>query len=176
MMGVPLFEHFQTNRNRWVSLRGWARIAVNSPERTPHGSRLDEAAERFGEPRINDGDGAFEQPDRQTSISACQIGQEPIPQNAEHSEEVVAQCHQAPFAADLVEAAHEEVPISGAAFECAEGMLSEGGPASHDGAGFCLRHARAMAIDHVLMLPAIHLPPRSLVSETTRAQRTYPTD
>src|ERR1035438_7098656 len=44
-------------------------------------------------------------------------------ENVEHAGEVVAERHQAPFAAYLVEAADEEVLIAGAAFERPEGML-----------------------------------------------------
>src|SRR5947209_5603158 len=98
------------------------------------------------------------------------------PDDVEHAGEVVAQRHQAPLAAHLVESAQQEVAIAGAAFECAEGMLGKGGPAPHHGAGFCLRHPHAMAVDHVLMLPAMHLPPPSLVGETPRAKRTDTTD
>ena len=52
-------------------------------------------------------------------------------QDVEHAGEVVAECHQAPFATYLVEAAKEKVPIAGAAFERAEGMLDDGGPTAH---------------------------------------------
>ncbi|MEA2948773.1 MAG: hypothetical protein QOI40_4103, partial [Alphaproteobacteria bacterium] len=98
------------------------------------------------------------------------------PDDVEHAGEVVAQRHQAPLAAHLVEAAHEEVAIAGTAFERAEGMLSEGGPAPHYSAGFGPRHPRAMAVDYGLMLPAMDLASSSLVGEAPRANRTGTAD
>src|SRR5258708_38331619 len=47
--------------------------------------------------------------------------------NVENAGEVVTERHQAPFAANLVEAANKEVAVSGAAFVSAEGMLHTGG-------------------------------------------------
>src|SRR5262245_66646017 len=86
-----------------------------------------------------------------------QAGEEAIEaDDAQHAGEVVAQCHQAPFAAHLVEAAHEEVAIASAALEGAEGMFDQPGAAAHDAAGAF--HALAMALDDLFMLPAVDAP------------------
>ena len=56
----------------------------------------------------------------------CDVGHKAIEtENVEHAGEIVAERHQAPFAANLVEAANEEVPIAGAAFDGAEGVLDK---------------------------------------------------
>ena len=48
----------------------------------------------------------------------CEVGCEALEaENVEHAGEIVAERHQAPFTADLFEAADEEVLIPGAAFE-----------------------------------------------------------
>src|SRR5690349_15796735 len=73
-------------------------------------------------------------------------------EDIEHTGEVVAERHQAPFAADLVEAANEEVAIAGAAFERAEGMLDDGGTTAHQVA--CAFDPRAMTFENILVLPA----------------------
>src|SRR5260221_10897199 len=67
-------------------------------------------------------------------------------EDIEHAGEVVAERHQAPFAAHLVEAANEEVTIAGAAFERAEGMLDDGGTTAHQVA--CALHPRAMTFEN----------------------------
>ena len=57
----------------------------------------------------------------------CHAGNEALePEDVEHAGEVVAERHQAPFAADLVEASNEEVPIAGTAFDGAEGVFDNG--------------------------------------------------
>ena len=103
------------------------------------------------------------------------VGQECVDaEDAQHAGEVVAERHQAPFAAHLVEAAQQEVAVSGAAFERAEGMLHQGCPAAHDGVR--LRHPRAVPLDHILMHPAIHVASPRLGGETVLAERAYPAD
>jgi hypothetical protein len=78
--------------------------------------------------------------------------------------EVVAQGHQTPFAAHLFEAAQQEVPITGAAFERAERMFRKRPAATHQRIG--LRHARAVPVDHVFMHPAIDVAPMSFGRQT----------
>ncbi|KRR23258.1 hypothetical protein CQ13_27605 [Bradyrhizobium retamae] len=57
-------------------------------------------------------------------------------EDVEDTGEVVAERHQAPFAAHLIEAANEEVAVSGAALDRAEGVLGDGEPAVRcDGRG-----------------------------------------
>jgi len=68
-------------------------------------------------------------------------------EDVEHAGKVVTERHQAPFAANLVEAAKEEVAIAGAAFEGAEGVLDNGGPAAHQSVCACTLHPRAMTFD-----------------------------
>src|SRR5206468_4906730 len=83
--------------------------------------------------------------------------------------EVVAERHQAPFAAHLVEAADEEVAVAGAAFEGTEGVFGEFGPAAHSAVG--VLHPRAMPFQHGFMLPALDGARRCLDGDTARAQR-----
>src|SRR5690348_18197479 len=52
-------------------------------------------------------------------------------------------------------------------------MLGESGTFAHHGGGFRLRHPRAMPLDHVLMLPAIDLPPPRFGGETAQAHRAW---
>src|SRR5262245_24135025 len=100
-----------------------------------------------------------------------QAGEEAIEaDDAQHAGEVVAQCHQAPFAAHLVEAAHEEVAIASAALEGAEGMFDQPGAAAHDAAGAF--HALAMALDDLFMLPAVDGACWHFGSDAARPQRT----
>jgi hypothetical protein len=55
---------------------------------------------------------------------SCHVGDEAIETKVvEHAAEVVAERHQAPFAAGLVEATNKEVPVAGAAFDGLERML-----------------------------------------------------
>jgi hypothetical protein len=75
-----------------------------------------------------------------------------------------------------VEATQQEVPVSGSAFEGAEGMLGEGGPAPHHDSCVRLCHPRAMPIDHVLMLPAMDFAPPRLVGQAPRSQGTDATN
>src|ERR1035438_2512373 len=75
-------------------------------------------------------------------------------ENVEHAGEVVAERHQAPFAAYLVEAADEEVLIAGAAFERPEGMLDDGGAATHQLACVFACHPGAMTVQNRFVLPA----------------------
>jgi hypothetical protein len=65
---------------------------------------------------------------------------------------VEAERHQAPFAANLFEAANEEVAIAGAAFERAEGMFDDGGTTAHQVA--CAFHPRAMTFEKLRIGPA----------------------
>src|SRR5215210_5003722 len=56
----------------------------------------------------------------------CHAGDEALKaEDVEDAGEVVTEPHQVPFAAHLVEAAQEEVPVSGAAFDRAEGVLDD---------------------------------------------------
>src|ERR1700686_4477497 len=75
-------------------------------------------------------------------------------ENVEHAGEVVAERHQAPFAANLVEAADEEVLIAGAAFERPEGGLDDGGAAPHQFARAFACHPLAMTVENIFVLPA----------------------
>src|SRR5258705_7318518 len=62
----------------------------------------------------------------------CHVGNEALKaEDIEHAGEVVAERHQAPFAANLVEAANQEVAVSRAAFEGAEGMFDDPGATAH---------------------------------------------
>ena len=76
-----------------------------------------------------------------------QVGQECVDaEDAQHAGEVVAERHQAPFAAHLVEAAQQEVAVSGAAFERAEGMLHQGWPGGARWRPACAIRARCRSI------------------------------
>src|SRR4029077_10528487 len=77
-------------------------------------------------------------------------------EDIEHAGEVVTERHQTPFAADLVEAANQEVAIAGATFERAEGMLDDGGTTAHQVA--CAFHPPAMTFENILVLPATDSP------------------
>ena len=58
----------------------------------------------------------------------CHVGNKALEtEDVEYAREVVAERHQAPLAADLVEATDQEVAVSGAAFDRAEGMLDNAG-------------------------------------------------
>src|SRR6185437_13172356 len=82
------------------------------------------------------------------------VGDEAIePKDGERAREVVAQGHQAPLTAHLIEASNEEVAVAGPAFEGAEGVFGEFGSASHLSAS--VLHPGAMAFQHRFMLPAI---------------------
>ena len=87
-------------------------------------------------------------------MAVGQIGHETVEaEDAEPPGEVVAQCHQAPFAAHLVETADEEVAVAGPAFEGTEGVFGEFGSAAHLGVG--VLHPCAMPIQHRFMFPAV---------------------
>jgi hypothetical protein len=99
------------------------------------------------------------------SNGLCEGGQEALEaEDIEHAGEVVTERHQTPFAANLVEAANEEVAITGAAFERAEGMLDDGGTPAHQFAGTL--HPRAMTFENILVLPAADGSPGCLGAET----------
>ncbi len=53
------------------------------------------------------------------------------PEDVEDAGEVVAERHQAPFAANLVEAADQEMAIAGAALESTKGMLDNRRATAH---------------------------------------------
>jgi len=84
--------------------------------------------------------------------------------DVEDTGKVVTERHQAPFAANLVEAAHQEVAIAGAAFESAEGMLHDGGAAAHQ--FVCAMHPCAMTFENIFVLPAGDDTCRCLSAET----------
>src|ERR1700755_2495522 len=89
-----------------------------------------------------------------------QLGHEAVEaENVKQAREVVAERHQAPLAAHLVEAANKEVPISGSTFEGAEGMLCQSGTGEHHGGSLFLRHPCAKTLDPALIPPPIYLPP-----------------
>ena len=73
-------------------------------------------------------------------------------EDVEDAGEVVAERHQAPFAADLVEAANQEVAVAGTALEGAKGMLDNSGTTTHQLA--CALHPRAMTFENIFVLPA----------------------
>src|SRR6266404_1843692 len=79
-------------------------------------------------------------------------------EDMEQAGKVVAERHQAPFAADLVEPADQEVAIAGPAFERAERMLCQRLAPSHHALAASL-HARPVPLDHVFMHPALDLTP-----------------
>src|SRR6266478_6761967 len=92
--------------------------------------------------------------------------------NAQHPTEIT-QRHQAPFAAHLVEPAHQEVAVSGAAFERAKRVFGQRLAAAHHVlAGD--PHAGPVSLDHVLIRPAFDLAPLALASKAAPAQRTHP--
>ena len=96
----------------------------------------------------------------------CHAGHEALEaEDIEHAGKVVAERHQAPFAAHLVEAANEEVAIAGAAFERAEGMFDDGGTTAHQVA--CAFHPRAVTFENIFVLPATDGALRCLRGETT---------
>src|ERR1700730_16071231 len=109
-----------------------------------------------------DGKGAFV---RQTHLCGHAGNEALETEDIEHAGEVVAKRHQAPFAANLVEAAKEEVPIAGAAFDCAERMLDKPGATAHQLA--CALHPGAMTFENILVLPASDGAVGCLRSETT---------
>ena len=81
--------------------------------------------------------------------------------NAQHSAEIITQRHQAPFAAHLVEPAHQEVALSSAAFERAKRMFGQRLAAAHHVlAGEA--HPGPVALDHLLIHPAFDLTPLAL--------------
>src|SRR5216684_4907601 len=83
----------------------------------------------------------------------CHVGNEALEaEDVEHAGEVVAERHQAPFAANLVEATNQEVAVSGTAFNGAEGVLHNPGTTSHQFA--CALHPRAMTFENIFVLPA----------------------
>ena len=56
--------------------------------------------------------------------SLCHFGTAAFePEDVEYAGEVVAECHQAPFTADFVEAAYQEMAIARAALERAKWMF-----------------------------------------------------
>ena len=86
-------------------------------------------------------------------------------ENVEQAGEVVAERHQTPFATHLVEAADEEVLIAGAAFERPEGVLDDGGAATHQFAAFAC-HPLAMPVENIFVFPAKDAAVFCLRSET----------
>src|SRR5882757_11194321 len=70
-------------------------------------------------------------------------------EDIEHAGKVVTERHQAPFAADLVEAANQKVAIAGAAFERAKGMFDDGGTTAHQLA--CTFHPRPMTFENIFV-------------------------
>src|SRR5664280_2513080 len=86
-------------------------------------------------------------------------------EDVENAGEIVAERHQAPFAADLVEAADQEVPVAGAAFERAEGMLDNSGTTAHQIA--CTLHSGAMTFENIFVLPAADVSSGSFRAQTT---------
>src|SRR5262249_42273638 len=126
---------------------------------------------KMGDERCGAGHGeeSAEQAQKKTP-KGSQMGHEGVDaDDLEHAGEVVAQRHQAPFAANLVEAADQEVPVTSPAFERAEGMLGEFGAAAHLCRG--VLHAGAMPFEHVFVFPAIDGARRRLGREAARAQR-----
>ena len=87
-------------------------------------------------------------------------------EDVEDACEVVAKRHQAPFSANLVEAAKQEVAVSCAALDRAEGMLGDGEPAAHQ--LVCALHPGTMSLQNILMLPASDGADGRLLAETTR--------
>ena len=80
--------------------------------------------------------------------------------NVENASEVIAERHQAPFTANLVEASNQKVPIARAAFDCPKRMLDDGGSASHQ--FVCALHPCTMSFENIFMLPAANGPYKSL--------------
>src|SRR5215468_1983043 len=102
--------------------------------------------------------------------SLHQMGDEAIePNDGEHAREVVAERHQAPFAAHLVEAAHQKVAVAGPAFEGAERVLGERSAAAH--LRISVFHPRAVSVEHGFMLPTLDGTRRCLGRETAGAHR-----
>ena len=96
----------------------------------------------------------------------CHVGDEALEtEDVEHAGEVVAERHQAPFAANLVEAANQEMAVSGAAFEGPKGMLDNAGTAAHQLARAL--HPRAMTFENIFVFPTSDGPSRCLRGETT---------
>ena|ERR1700687_835007 len=96
----------------------------------------------------------------------CHVGNEALEaEDIEDTGEIVAERHQAPFAANLVEAANQKVSIAGAAFEGAEWMLDKRGTTSHQ--FVCALHPSAMTFENVFVLPAADAAVRCLRGETT---------
>ena len=87
-------------------------------------------------------------------------------EDIKHAGEVVAERHQAPFAANLVEATNQEVAVSGPAFDGAEGVLDEPGTTAHQFA--CASHPCSMTFENIFVLPAPDGTLRCLPGETTR--------
>ena len=84
-------------------------------------------AARSGFEAAQDDYAAAEKPKRHYSHPLSQSGDEAIDaEDGEHTREVVAERHKAPLTPDLVEAAHEEVAVSGAAFGGEENALQRG--------------------------------------------------
>lgn len=88
-------------------------------------------------------------------------------EDIENAGKVVAKRHQAPFAADLVEATEKKVSITRAAFERSERMLDNGGTAAHQFFCFCALHPRPMTFEDLFVLPAADASVRHLGAETT---------
>ena len=95
----------------------------------------------------------------------AKIATKPSKPRFEYTGEIVAERHQAPFAAHLVEAADQEVAIAGAAFERAEGMFDDGRTTAHQLA--CALHPRAVAFENIFVLPATDGSLKSLWGEAT---------
>ena len=91
-------------------------------------------------------------------------------EDGEHPREVVAQDHQGHLAADLLEAAHQEVIPAEPAFEGAEGVLDQAGALAHP-LGSLRGHALAVDLEHRGMLAAIKLPPRGLRGQADALER-----
>src|SRR5215472_17119697 len=96
-------------------------------------------------------------------------------EGAQHPAEVVAERHQAPFAADLGEAAHQEVTVAGAACESAERVFGQRLAAAHHVFASDV-HARAVPLDHVLVHPTLDLAMLAACPQAPRPQRADPAD
>ncbi len=142
--------------------RGCARILFMQPDRSREADEHEERAPGGcrGTPKKHNG--LFGQ-------SVGELGGKAIEaKDVEHPRKVVAERHQAPLAAHLVEATHEEVAVAGPTFERAERMFDQAGAAAHQRG--CILHPRPMTLDDVLVLPAVDSARRCLVGDAAPAQ------
>ena len=99
----------------------------------------------------------------------CHAGDKALEaEDVEDAGEIVTERHQAPFAAHLVEAAEEEVPVSGAAFDRAEGMLDDRRSTTHQFTSAL--HPCAVTFEDIFMLPAVDDPLICIWRETASPQ------